>query len=73
MFEIYKSIKGRKTYLVFAGTEKADTAYEAAKKYFRVAEHHLSVNQCWILNDDLYFEDPHKKAAKKKIAIYWKK
>lgn len=74
MFEIYKSYsKRKKTFLVFEGTEKPDVAFAAAKKFFRCAEHHLGISTCWILNDELYFEDPYKKAAKKKVAIYWRK
>ena len=73
MFEIYKSIEGRKTFLVFSGLEKPDVAFAAAKKFFRVAEHHLEVKVCWILNDELYWEDPHKKTAKRKVAIFCKK
>lgn len=72
MFEIYTSIEGRKkTFLVFEGTEKPDVAFAAARKFFRVAEHHIAYRVCWILNDELYFEDPHKKTAKKKFAFFW--
>ena len=73
MYEIYKSTEGRKkTFLVFSGLEKPDEAIDAAKKYFKTAEDHLGISPCWILNDELYFEDPNKKTAKKKIAIYWR-
>lgn len=72
MYEIYQTIEGRKkTFLVFDGKEKPDAVFTAAKKYFRVAEHHLAITTCWILNDDLYFEDPHDKKAKKMVALYW--
>ena len=72
MFEIYKAVKGRKTYLVFSGLEKPDEAFGAAKKYFRCSEYHLGIKACWILNDELYFEDPNKKSAKKKMTIFYK-
>ena len=74
MYEIYQTIEGRKkTFLVFDGKEKPDAVFTAAKKYFRVAEHHLAITTCWILNDELYFEDPHDKKAKKMVALYWNK
>ena len=73
MFEIYKSTEGRKTFLVFSGLEKPETAYKASAKFFRVSEDHIGFKTCWILNDELYWEDPHKKAAKRKVASFWKK
>lgn len=74
MYEIYKSTEGRKkTFLVFDGRESPDVAFKASAKYFRVSEDHIGFKACWILNGDLYFEDPVKKKAKKKFAFFWTK
>lgn len=74
MFEIYQTTEGRKkTYLVFKGTEHPDVAYKASAKYFKVSKNNIGFEKCWILNDDLYFEDPHNKKAKVKFAFFWKK
>ena len=74
MFEIYKTTEGRKkTYLVFNGHCNFSKAIACAKKFFKVSEDHIDSDGCWILNDELYFEDPHKKNAKKMIAFFWHK
>ena len=72
MFEIYKSIEGRKkTFLVFDGTANPVAAFKASAKFFKVSMKHIGYKLCWILNDELYFENPHKENAKRKFAFFW--
>lgn len=73
MFEIYRSIKGRKTFLVVDEYSKYREVEKEATKFFRVSKRHLQWQKCWILNDELYFEDPCNKKAKKMVAISWRK
>lgn len=70
MFEIYKSYKGRKTYIVSDEQFHETVAY--AKKYFRCSEAHIECKCVWILNEELYLEDPHSKKAKKHWGAWWK-
>lgn len=66
MFEVYKAIKGRKTYLVFEkGTSKRDMLIETVK-YHKAPLISCSVIPGWILNDELYLTDPKKKGAVKR-------
>lgn len=60
----------KKKYLVFpwtidGGLERENTA----KRFFRCNPLHLKYYRGWILNDELYLEDPHKK-GKKRVAVY---
>lgn len=74
MYEIYTSTEGKKkTYLVFDEPIALTEAELIAAKFFKVSKNHIGWDVCWILNDELYFENPHKKAAKKKVAIFWRK
>lgn len=42
-----------------------------AKRYFRQSKGHIEVACGWVLNDELYLEDPKKKGAKRRaIAFY---
>lgn len=71
MFEIYKAIKSRKTYLVSDG--KACDLFQDAKKHYKCAVNRIALKECWILNDELYFKDPHNKKAKIHYVAYLKK
>ena len=74
MYEVYQTTEGRKkTFLVFDGKENTKVAYKASAKYFRVSEEHIDFKKCWILNNELYFEDPENKKAKVKFAFFWHK
>lgn len=74
VYEIYEGISQnghKKTYLVFiskclAAAEIAKTA----RKYFKCAAQNIKIKQGWILNDELYFEQPSKK-AKIVLVAYW--
>ena len=71
MFEIYKAIKSRKTYLVSDG--KACDLFEDAKKHYKCAVNRIALKECWILNDEMYLKDPHDKKAKLAYTAYLKK
>ena len=62
MFEIYKAINGRKTYLVSDG--KACDLFQDAKKHYKCAVNRITLKEGWILGDELYLKDPHDKKAK---------
>lgn len=79
MYEVYKAIKGKKHYLVFPqGSGEWACVYEnlvkAAGRYFRCGEKNLEVELGWILNDELYLEDPHVKGSKRvDVVSHWRK
>lgn len=70
MFEIYKSIVGRKTYIV--STERITDVLKYAKKYFKVAASRIICHQAWIIDEDLYLENPHNRQAHKVWVAYLK-
>lgn len=74
MFEIYKAINGRKTYIV--GESKLRTYPQLvsyAKRYFKVSRERLIIRQAWVYNDELYLEDPHKRRARQVTIAYIKR
>ena len=73
MFEIYKSFaKKPKTYIVATRpNEKYENIMPYAKKFFRCSEAHLEIVNGYVLNDELYLEDPHKRGAKMKCVAFY--
>ena len=74
VYEIYEGISPnghKKTYLVFISKclAAAEIA-KAARKYFKCAAQNIKIKQGWIWNDELYFEQPSKK-AKIVLVAYW--
>ena len=71
-FEIYEGRtekqNRKKKYLFF---KKENLNIPQAKKYFRCSFLHLKIADGWVLNDDLYLEDPEKAKAKKGTVIYY--
>lgn len=77
MFEIWKAINGRKSYIV-AKTPNVDalsifSLSAFSKRYFKVSAKKITIQQAWIYNDELYLEDPHKSKAKKRLVAYLKR
>lgn len=79
MFEIYKACEGRNTYIVskepFNITISRKQVYEIrkyAKQHYKCSEKRLEVCAGWILNDELYLENPNKKGAVKHWIAYKK-
>lgn len=71
MFEIYKAIKGRKTYLLSDG--KSSDLFQDAKKHYKCAENRIVLTTGWVLGDELYLKDPHNKKAKFCYVAYQKR
>lgn len=80
MVEIYKSEgKKPKTYLVadinylnLKGVfdhQKLEDFISYSMRYFKVRPNRLFMTSVWVLNDEMYLEDPHKKGAKQRTAI----
>lgn len=69
-FEIYKAIKGRRTYLVFAKHVIGWDATKMAMKHFKVSKYAIVLDSAWILNNELYFENPHSEKAVKRYVAY---
>lgn len=74
MYEVYigRTERSRKkTYLVYEPWTSYFCMYEAAKKFFRCSEAHIEIVAGYVLNDELYLEDPHKRGAKMKMVAYY--
>lgn len=67
--EKYKAFNSRKVYLVFNYPVKVETMRKASTKYFKVSIKDLLERVAYLYNDELYFENPHKKGTKKCIAV----
>jgi len=66
-FEIYigRTEKNRKkTYLVFPYESSITKIVVNAKKHFRCTEGHLGLAKGWLVNDELWLENPHKRGMK---------
>lgn len=70
MFEIYKSYKGRKTYIVSRAEYRPTLAY--AKRFFKCSENHIVCVIGYIYKSELYLEDPHKRGTKACWIAYYK-
>lgn len=80
MVEIYKSEgKRQKTYLVEdirlmktkgkTDDQKLEDFIRYSMRYFKVKPNRLFMTAVWILNDEMYLEDPHKRGTKQRTAI----
>lgn len=74
MFEVWKAINGRKSYIVGESTlRKYVPLVSYAKRYFKVSREKLIIRQAWVYNDGLYLEDPHKRRARQVTIAYLKR
>ena len=74
MFEIYASTTRRKHYLISTNSANYDELVKEGRKYFRCGESNLEIEKGWILNDELFLENPHKKGAKPVAVVsHWRK
>lgn len=71
-FEIFKSLKGRKTFIV-TRTKKAGELREYAKKHFRAGDSHIIIEFGYLYKGQLYFEDPEKKGVKGCLAASYQR
>lgn len=80
MFEIYKSEENKpKTYLVadirlsemksYVDDQKLEDFIRYSMRYFKVKPNRLFMTSVWILNDEMYLADPHKRGTKQRTAI----
>lgn len=80
MIEIYKSEgKNPKTYLVTDinyfnikgpfDSQELENFISYSMRYFKVRPNRLFMTSVWILNDEMYLENPHKRGAKQRTAI----
>lgn len=80
-YEIYEGRTDRnrkKTFLVFPFRKNFDIKWvivlkSVAAKHFRVKVHHIDLCTGYVLNDELYFENPRKKGTKAVFFAYWVK
>lgn len=79
MVEIYKSEgKNPKTYLVEdirlnrmkkGDSQKLEDFILYSTRYFKVRPNRLFMTSVWVLNDEMYLANPHKRGAKQRTAI----
>lgn len=67
MVEVYKAINSNKKYLVSADPTGL---WKEALKRWKIADSRLVVTSGWILNGDLYLDDPHNRKAVHKWVAY---
>ena len=72
MYEVYKAIHSRKTYLVFEPGTKGTDMRKLANLHYKTKSESIDIQRAWIFNDGLYFEYPHKKKAKIRWIAYKK-
>ena len=67
-FEIYEGRTAKqnrkKTYLVFPFETDIKEVVATAKRHFRCTAGHLNLMMGWVMNDELYLENPHKRGMK---------
>lgn len=70
-FEIYEGLtaqKRKKTYLVFKNNQ---LDIDQAKRFFRCSFLHLKIVDGYVLDDELYLDDPKKAGAKAVAVAYY--
>ena len=79
-YEIYESIEGRKkTYIVadinyfklkgHFNHQKLEDFISYSTRYFKVKPNRLFMTSVWVVGDEMYLEDPHKRGSKQLTAI----
>ena len=75
MFEVYEGRtekqNRKKTYLVDEVGISYNDMLEAAKKFFRCSEAHIKIVFGYVLNDELYLDDPKLKGTKMKAVAFY--
>ena len=69
--KIFKSLTGRKTYLVFPSTTKLEEAREKAKRYFRCSLAHLKQEIGYVYRGQLYLQDPERKGVRLVMVLHY--
>lgn len=74
MFEIWKAINGRKSYIVGGSSWRVYMPLVSyAKRYFKVSREKIIIRQAWVYNDELYLENPHKRRVREVTVAYLKR
>lgn len=82
-YEIYESIEGRKKRYLVADVnylnylnpkgcfdhQKLEDFISYSIRYFKVKPNRLFMTSVWVVGDEMYFEDPHKRGSKQLTAI----
>lgn len=73
-YEVYKSEdKKPRTYIVSVNRIKTAWRYidftRMAKRYFKYSWKKLQALYVWVIGDELFLENPHRKGQRKRIAI----
>lgn len=69
--KIFKSLTGRKTYLVFPSTTRLEDARTKAKRYFRCSLEHLKQEIGYIYRGQLYLVDPERKEVRLVMVLHY--
>ena len=73
-FQIFKSYKGRKTYIVTKNTKVSmSETFEAARKFFKTSPKNIAVVIGYVYKGELYLEDPNKKGTRACWVGFWMK
>lgn len=70
-FELFKAIKGRKTYIVGGSYYLHAKAY--ACKHFKTTKEHIKTFIGFVYRGELYLEDPEKSGSRAVWVSTWKK
>ena len=74
-YEIYEGRTGKqnrkKVYLVFPYKTDITTLFVTARRHFKCRADHIELARGWVLNDELYREDPHKRGTKIVAIAFW--
>ena len=79
-YDVYESIEGRKkTYIVadinyfklkgHFNHQKLEDFISYSTRYFKVKPNRLFMTSVWVIGDEMYLEDPHKRGSKQLTAI----
>lgn len=72
MYEVYKAIHSRKTYLVFEPGTKGTDMKKLANYHYKTKPENIVIQRAWLFNGELYLEDPHRKKSKLRWIAYLK-
>lgn len=74
MFEVYKSLKGRKQYLVFDYDTKDEDCINESKRYFKCGADNLTFHYAYLYKRELYLDSPGMTSQELVKAIsHWRK
>ena len=71
-FEIFRSEEGKPRVFIVDMEFRASLVelIKAGVKYFKYSANKLKVGKVWIVGDELYLDDPHKRGQKVRLAVW---